>query len=195
MVELQIRTSKTGFARYVPIAGNTRSGSLATFAGNRWQPLATAGNLATWQPGNLATSNLATWQPAGNLLATCWQPAGNLLATSAGNLATRGSSCQIRYWEVEKPIYLKVVTLLPGCFSHLLQQGNSPRHLLEHWGRDEELVMTRFDLETAWTYLPSRIGGATPCPDRGSIPLRIGVAVGFPRLHRTDVGIPMRCPG
>ena len=54
---------------------------LAT-AGNSWQQLATAGNLATWQPGNLAT----------------WQPSGNLLATSAGNLATRGSSIVVWKW-------------------------------------------------------------------------------------------------
>ena len=52
----------------LPAVASHRAPGLATFAGNSWQQLATAGN--SWQPGNLAT-----WQP-GNLLATCWQPAG-----------------------------------------------------------------------------------------------------------------------
>ena len=47
---------------------STGAPELATFAGNSWQQLATAGgNLATWQPGNLLATCwlllLATWQP------------------------------------------------------------------------------------------------------------------------------------
>ena len=51
----------------LPVVASTGAPGLATFAGNSWQQLATADNLATWQPGNLATF----WQPAGYF---CWQP-------------------------------------------------------------------------------------------------------------------------